>query len=463
MDIPHVADGQKRVVIVGAGFGGLTLAKKLSSRYFQVVLLDRNNYHQFQPLLYQVATAGLEPSSISFPLRKVFHKKKNIFIRVAEVQKVCAAEKQLETSIGLIGFDYLVLAHGAETNFFGNGHLQQHGYAMKSVSEALLIRNSLLQNYEQALVAGDEREREALLHVVIAGGGPTGVELAGAVAEMKTRFLPKDYPELNFSGMQIHLVEAGASLLGGMSPASSARVKNYLESLGVVVHTSTAVECYDGFTVHLAGGRTLESRCLIWAAGVKGSALEGVPADVLLPNGRIKADAFNRAVGQENIFVLGDVACQQSEAFPKGHPQVAPVAMQQAALLAANLERIARRQELVPFVYRDKGSMATVGRNLAVAEMGKVKLRGFIAWAAWMAVHLMSVIGVKNRLLILVNWMWQYITYDQSLRLIIKPSEKGVKMNSGQTKRQEAATYGAAYDLAAASCRAARRTDKLFT
>lgn len=463
MDIPHAAQRQKRVVIVGAGFAGLTLAKKLSSRYFQVVLLDKNNYHQFQPLLYQVATAGLEPSSISFPLRKVFHKKKNIYIRVAEVQKVCTTEKQLQTTTGVLEYDYLVLAHGAETNFFGNRHLQQHGYSMKSVSEALLIRNSLLQNYEEALVTADEHERQALLNVVIVGGGPTGVELAGAVAEMKAKFLPKDYPELNFSGMQIHLVEAASGLLSGMSPVSAARVKGYLEDLGVEVHTGTAVECYDGFTVHLAGGGTLESRCLIWAAGVKGSMLEGVPADVLLPNGRIRADACNRVVGQEDIFVLGDVACQLSEAYPKGHPQVAPVAMQQAALLAANLERLVQQQDLVPFVYRDKGSMATVGRNLAVAEMGRVRLRGFIAWAAWMLVHLMSVIGVKNRLLILVNWMWQYITYDQSLRLIIKPSEKGIKHSSGQTRTKEGSSYGTAFDLAGTSCRAARRTAKLFT
>lgn len=458
-----MAERQKRVVIVGAGFAGLTLARKLSPRYFQVVLLDRNNYHQFQPLLYQVATAGLEPSSISFPLRKVFHNKKNVYIRVAEVQKVCTAEKQLETSIGFISYDYLVLAHGAETNFFGNAHLQQHGYAMKSVSEALLIRNSLLQNYEKALVTSDSDARQALLNVVIVGGGPTGVELAGAVAEMKNKILPRDYPELNFAGMQVHLVEAGPSLLGSMSASSAARVKTYLENLGVLVRTGTVVECYDGYTVHLAGGSTLRSRCLIWAAGVKGNALDGLPTEVLLPNGRIKAGAFNSVEGMENVYVLGDVACQQSEAYPRGHPQVAPVAMQQAALLAANLERRAKGQEMVPFVYRDKGSMATVGRNLAVAEKGKLKLRGFIAWAAWMAVHLMSVIGVKNRLLILVNWMWQYITYDQSLRLIIKPSEKGINHKGGQAVKGEVATRNASFSLPPASCRVVRRTDKLFT
>lgn len=463
MDIPHVAEHQKRIVIVGAGFAGLRLAKKLSARHFQVVLLDKNNYHQFQPLLYQVATAGLEPSSISFPLRKVFQNKKNVFIRVAKVQQVLPGEKQLQTTIGLIHYDYLVLAHGAETNFFGNTHLQRHGYAMKSVSEALLIRNSLLQNYEEALVVPDERERQALLNVVIVGGGPTGVELAGAVAEMKAKFLPRDYPELNFSGMQIHLLEAAPSLLGGMSKASAARVKSYLEGLGVAVRTGTAVECYDGYTVHLAGGGTLESRCLIWAAGVKGRALEGVPAEALLPNGRIKVDAFNRAAGLEDVFVLGDVACQVSDAYPKGHPQVAPVAMQQAQLLADNLYRLVQQQELVPFVYRDKGSMATVGRNLAVAELGRVQLRGFVAWAAWMLVHLLSVIGVKNRLLILVNWMWQYITYDQSLRLIIKPSEKPLYPHIPGSPKATAGARSPLFDLSAAPCRATHRTEKLFT
>lgn len=463
MDIPQVSEHRKRVVIVGAGFAGLTLARKLSSRHFQVVLLDKNNYHQFQPLLYQVATAGLEPSSISFPLRKVFHKRRNVFIRVAEVQRVVPGERRLETSIGTINYDYLVLAHGAETNFFGNPHLQQHGFSMKSVSEALLIRNSLLQNYEQALVTADEGERQALLNVVIVGGGPTGVELAGALAEMKNNILPRDYPELNFSRMQVHLLEAAPSLLGGMNPASSARVKDYLEGLGVVVRTGTAVECYDGHTVHLAGGHTLESRCLIWAAGVKGKWLEGLPADVLLPNHRIKADAYNRVEELEDVFVLGDVASQRNEAYPKGHPQVAPVAMQQAALLATNLERLVKGKELVPFVCRDKGSMATVGRNLAVAELGRIRLKGFIAWTTWMLIHLMSVVGVKNRLLILVNWIWQYIMYDQSLRLIIRPSEKPTHTTIHENRKPVAGSHPPLFDLGAGSCRAVRQTDKLFS
>ncbi len=424
MDIPLTTPKQKRVVIVGAGFAGLTLAKKLSEEYFQVVLLDKNNYHQFQPLLYQVATAGLEPSSISFPLRKVFHAKPNVFIRVVEVKNILTKTHKIETNIGLIPYDYLVLANGAETNFFGNKNLPAYGYSMKSVSEALLIRNTLLQNYEQALVTSNEEERKALLNIVVVGGGPTGVELAGAIAEMKNKLLPKDYPELNFESMKIYLLEAAGGLLGGMSNTSGTRVKNYLEKLGVSVKTGTSVADYNGETVFLNDDTTLSSKCLIWAAGVKGAPISGISPEVILPNSRIKVDAYNRVVQYQDVFALGDIACMVNEDTPRGHPQVAPVAMQQATLLANNLESLVTNKPLKAFVYNDKGSMATVGRNLAVAEVGKLKLHGFFAWITWMFIHLMSVIGVKNRLFILINWMWQYVTYDQSLRLIIKPTEK---------------------------------------
>jgi len=436
MDIPYATEQQKRVVVVGAGFAGLTLAKKLSPRHFQILLLDKNNYHQFQPLLYQVATAGLEPSSISFPLRKVFQQKPNIFIRVAEVQQILPAEKAIETTIGKIDYDYLVLAHGAETNFFDNANTQHYGYSMKSVSEALLIRNTLLKNFEQALIAATEAERNALLNVVIVGGGPTGVELAGAVAEMKNKLLPKDYPELNFSAMHIYLLEAAPGLLNGMSAASSAKVTEYLKGLGVKVQIQTAVKDYDGHTVYLNNGTTLQSRCLIWAAGVKGAVIAGLPQEVLLPNKRIVVNEYNAVKGFDAVFALGDIACMVSEQNPKGHPQVAPVAIQQAQLLAVNLKRLLTQQSLLPFAYRNKGSMATVGRNLAVAELGKIKIKGFIAWMAWMFVHLMSVIGVKNRLFILINWIWQYITYDQSLRLIIKATEKKKPLICPETRKR---------------------------
>ncbi|HTM92144.1 MAG TPA: NAD(P)/FAD-dependent oxidoreductase, partial [Flavisolibacter sp.] len=387
-------------------------------------------YHQFQPLLYQVATAGLEPSSISFPLRKIFQKRKNVFVRIAEVKSINAKNNSVQTSVGDINYDYLVLANGAETNYFGMDDLYQNAFSMKSVSEALLLRNTLLQNYEQALTSKSEEERSALLNIVIVGGGPTGVELAGAIAEMKNKILPKDYPELNFGQMNVYLMEAAPRLLNGMSEASGKKVEQYLAGLGVCVYTGTSVKNYNGHTVALSNGNILYSRCLIWAAGVKGAALNGLPETSVLPNRRILVDDFNRIEGLQNVFAIGDVASMKSGVYLKGHPQVAPVAMQQAALLAKNLLNAEQKKELKPFAYKDKGSMATVGRNLAVAELGKIKMKGFIAWVVWMMVHLMSIIGVKNRLFILINWVWQYVTYDQSLRLIIRPSEKKSKKNS---------------------------------
>jgi NADH dehydrogenase len=423
MDLPKLNNEQKRVVIAGAGFAGLKLAKSLSSKYFQVILLDRNNYHQFQPLLYQVATCGLEPSSISFPLRKIFQRKKNVFIRIAEVTGVEHEKQIIKTNIGEIKYDYLVLAYGATTNFFNNQQLQKNAFSMKSVSEALLLRNTLLQNYEMALVAKTDEERKALLNVVIVGGGPTGVELAGAVAEMKMKILPKDYSELNFRQMNIYLLEAAPKLLGGMSAGLGKTVEKYLTELGIEVKLNAAVKDYDGENVLLSDGSILKSNCLIWAAGVKGAVLPGIPATSFTANERLIVNEYNAVAGIKNIFAIGDIAFMQSVLFPKGHPQVAPVAIQQAKLLALNLGNISLNKKVLAFKYKDKGSMATVGRNKAVAEAGKIKLKGFTAWFAWMMVHLMSIIGTKNRLFILINWVWQYFTYDPSLRLIIKPAE----------------------------------------
>ena len=440
MEIPGKLSTQQRVVIVGAGFAGLTLAKKLSPAYFQVILIDKNNYHQFQPLLYQVATAGLEPNSISFPLRKVFQKKKNVFIRIAEVIAVHPGDKKIITSTGEVDYDFLVLAHGAATNYFGMQDIAHHSFSMKSVSEALLLRNTLLQNYEQALITGNKQEKAALLNIVIVGGGPTGVELAGAIAEMKAQILPRDYPELNFNNMNIHLIEAAPRLLNGMSSESAARVKSYLKKLRVKVHTGISVKSYDGYAVTLSNQATLYSYCLIWAAGVKGNVLRGIPAENLLPDHRIDVDEFNRLKAHRHIFALGDVARMQTNANPKGYPQITPVAMQQAVQLAVNLQRLIGQKEMKPFTYRDKGAMAIVGRNRAVAEAAGVKLRGFVAWMAWLMVHLMSIIGVKNRLLILVNWMWQYITYDQSLRLIIRSSERKNKSITNKINDNEKTT-----------------------
>ncbi|MBL7760009.1 MAG: NAD(P)/FAD-dependent oxidoreductase [Sediminibacterium sp.] len=424
MKIPRPQPFQKRLVIVGAGFAGLTLARKLDADYFQVVLLDRNNYHQFQPLLYQVATAGLEPSSISFPLRKVFQRKKHIVIRMTEVRSIDPAFRKVYTGLGELQYDYLVLAQGATTNYFNLTQLQQHAYSMKSVSEALLLRNTLLQNYEKALNETSLEESSALLNVVIVGGGPTGVELAGAIAEMKKKILPKDYTELNFKQMHIYLLEAAPRLLNGMSPSSGITVKAYLEQLGVEVQTNTSVKAYDGEKVVLDNGDFIQSKNLIWAAGVKGVLIPGIPSGSITSGNRILVNAYNAVKDAPQIYAIGDIATMQNNEWPKGHPQVAQAAIQQANLLAKNLRCLVTGESPVAFQYKDQGSMATVGRNLAAAEIGRVRLKGFVAWFVWMWIHLISIIGIKNRLLILINWVWQYLTYDQSLRLIIEPASK---------------------------------------
>jgi NADH dehydrogenase len=424
IDLPPCSPGQLRVVIIGAGFGGLRIARKLSSRDFQVVLLDRLNYHQFQPLLYQVATSGVEPSSISFPLRKIFHHRPNVIIRIAEVASLDTASKRVITSIGHIPYDILVLAHGATTHYFNMQDIERYAFPMKSVPEALLLRNTLLQRFEGALSTETAGEKQADLNIVVVGGGPTGVELAGTLAEMKKKILPRDFPELDFSTMHIYLLEASPRLLNGMSEASGEKVKNYLSRLGVTVMTETAVTGYNGETVTLKNGNSILSRTLIWAAGVRGNQLPGLPEEASAPASRIRVDEYNRVTGCADVYAVGDIAFMPSEDYPRGHPQVAPAAIQQADTLARNLAAAKQGKPLQAFRYLDKGSMATVGRNLAVAEMGKLRMGGLIAWLAWMAVHLFSIVGVKNKIFVFLNWIWQYFTYDSSLRLIIKPARE---------------------------------------
>ncbi len=412
---------QKRVVIIGGGFGGLKLARQLSNSAYQVVLIDKNNYHQFQPLFYQVATAGLEPSAISFPFRKVFQKAKNIHIRVAEVLKIDVDKKQLETSIGLVAFDYLVIAIGADTNFFGNQNMMKHAMPMKSVGEALALRNTILQNYENALITSDEATRKGLMNMVIVGGGPTGVEVAGTLAEMKRTVLPKDYPELDFNLMQVHLLEGSNRVLSSMSEIASEKAKEYLVKLGVDVALNARVVDYDGQKVTLADGTVIPTNTLVWAAGVIGNKIEGLNPEVIARGNRIMVDEMNQVKGYSSIFALGDIALMTTTTYPNGHPQVAQVAIQQGDLLAKNLIDLSKGNAMKAFVYKDLGSMATVGRNKAVVDLPNIKFQGFFAWMVWMFVHLMSIVGIKNRLLIFINWAWNYFTYDQSLRLIIKP------------------------------------------
>lgn len=415
-----------RIVIVGGGFGGITLAQGLRKSPFQVVLLDKNNYHTFQPLLYQVATGGLEPDSIAFPLRKMFTKQSNLVFRVAEVGQVHHSEKFLETSIGRIEYDYLVLATGSVTNFFGMEDIEANAHGMKSIPESLDLRSLILQNFEEALETPDKGQHD-LMNFVVVGGGPTGVETAGALAELKRHVLPNDYPELDFNQMDVTLIEAGDQLLAGMSDKSSEDAKKDLENLGVQVMTNTMVSGYDGKIVRIKGAEGLQAATLIWAAGIKGAVVAGVDEEEIGRGGRIKVNAYNEMEGMKDLFVIGDLATMSTEAYPNGHPQVAPAAIQQGANLAKNLERKATGAPLTAYKYFDKGSMATIGRNRAVVDFRKIHLKGFIAWAGWMFVHLMYLIGFRNKAVVLVNWVWSYMTYDKGNRLIIRPFKKKTK------------------------------------
>ncbi|MFN3852269.1 MAG: NAD(P)/FAD-dependent oxidoreductase [Spirosomataceae bacterium] len=417
---------QTRIVIVGAGFGGLALAQKLARHDVQIVLIDRNNYHQFQPLFYQVAMAGLEPASISFPLRKIFQNKKNVHIRITKVNRIKTTEKIIETDLGDIAYDYLVLATGADTNFFGMQNMIDKAIPMKSVSEAIYLRNKVLQNFEDALTVKDPAEKAGLMSVVVVGGGPTGVEVSGTLAEMKKIILPKDYPELDFDLMQIYLFESSPKVLEVMSEEASVKGKEYLERLGVIVKTGNRVVDFDGEYVYTNKGETIRCRNLVWAAGIRGNSIEGLPQEIYQRGNRIKVNEFNQVEGFDNIFALGDIACMMNveEEYPNGHPQIAQPAIQQGNLLAKNIMRIIRNETPKPFAYKNLGSMATVGRHLAVVDLPFWKFQGAFAWYVWMFVHLMAILGVKNKVLIFINWLWNYVTYDQSLRLIIKPKVK---------------------------------------
>lgn len=422
-NIPETS--QKRIVIVGAGFGGLMLAQKLCKQDVQIVLIDKNNYHAFQPLFYQVATAGLEPSAISFPLRKIFHNKPNVHIRVTEVKSIETASNQIVTDLGVIKYDYLVLATGADTNFFGNKNIEEKAIPMKSIGEALYLRNRLLQNFESALSTSDEDERQGFLNIVVAGGGPTGVEISGTLADMKNTVLPKDFPELDFNQMNIYLLEGSPKVLGVMSEQASSKSKEFLEKLGVKVLVNSRVKDFDGEYVHLETGEKFRSNTLIWATGIKANNLSGLDPTVITRGGRIKVNRFNLVEGLSNVFAIGDLSYMEEEKFPHGHPQLAQTAMQQGKLLAKNIQNVLNGSEMKPFSYNDLGSMATVGRNLAVVDLPFWKFQGFFAWLTWMFVHLMSILGVKNKLFIFLNWVWSYFTYDQYLRLIIRPKKNG--------------------------------------
>lgn len=412
---------QKRIVIIGAGFAGLAFAQKMAKQDMQVVLIDKNNYHQFQPLFYQVAMAGLEPSAISFPLRKVFQRKKNVFIRITELIEVRPEAQEIETGLGPLSYDALVIATGVNSNYFGNEELAQKTIPMKSVSEALYLRNAILKDYEKALVTTDYDERQGLIDIVIVGGGPTGVEVAGALAEMKKYILPKDYPELDNQEVDIYLVQGADCLLKGMSENASNGALTFLENLGVEVKLNTRVTGYDGEFVTMHNGERIRSKKVIWAAGVKGVEIPGLSQNCYNRSCRLLVDEQCKLDDANNIFAIGDIASMQTEELPYGHPQLAQVAIQQGNFLAANLNQILEGKSDKKFKYKDLGSMATIGRNRAVVDLPRFKFKGFFAWLVWLFVHLFSILGVKNKLMVFINWIWNYFTYDQSLRLIIKP------------------------------------------
>ena len=410
---------RKRVLIIGGGFAGLKLARRLDRKIFQVILLDKNNYHQFQPLFYQVATAGLEPSAISFPYRKVFQKAGSFHFRVCTVTKVIPEIKIVETSIGSLEYDYLVIATGCDTNFFGNNTLKELTMPLKTIPEALFIRNHILNSFEKALTTHNEDEIDALLTFVIVGGGPTGVELSGALAEMRKYILPKDYPELDNRKMRVIIIDAGPKLLGSMSEKASRNALRFMHMLNVEVRLNCSVKGFSGNNVELGNGEKIKSFNVFWVAGIKGNGLEGLPDEVYKKGVRIAVDEFNKVQGFENIYAIGDTCLMTEDKYPAGHPQVAQVAIQQAKTLVHNLKRESKGKPLKPFHYIDKGSMATIGRNLAVADLGFIRISGLPAWMLWLFVHLMSIVGTKNRLFIFINWMWSYFTFDQSLRLLI--------------------------------------------
>ena len=417
MNAPHL-------VVIGCGFAGLELIKNLNRKPVKVTVLDKNNYFNFQPLMYQVASGGLGPDAIVYPLRKIISTMPNVVFRMAEVQHVDIARKELQTSIGVVSYDYLCIATGAKTNFFGNTDLEKFCMQLKSIPDALDLRSDILQEFEKALSESDFGKIERILNFVIVGGGPTGVETAGALAEIKKHVIPSDYKELDASKMHVYLVEAAPRVLASMSEISSKKAEKYLAELGVQVLTNTSVVSYDASTgqLKLSNGNILETDTVIWSAGVMGKTLDGISNELIARGNRYKTDSFNRLEGMNEVFAIGDISYMTTDMnYPNGHPMVATVAQQQGRLLAKNIIRLINKQPMQPFIYKNKGSMATIGRHKAVFEIYGIKMQGYIAWLGWMFLHLMLLVGFRNRLVVFINWLWNYITYQRAIRIITRP------------------------------------------
>jgi NADH:ubiquinone reductase (H+-translocating) len=413
---------KKKIIVIGGGFAGIQFIKKIDESFYDVLLIDKINHHQFQPLFYQVATSQLEPASISFPLRNIFKSKKNLQIRLAEVLAIDSVNNKIETTIGEFFFDYLVIAIGCTTNFFGNDEIRSHAFTLKTTYDAINIRNHILQTFED-IISAEASDREGLLNLTIVGAGPTGVELAGAFAEIKNNILPKDYPDIDFTHFKITLIEGSKDTLNGMSISAKRISKKYLQKMGVNIITETFVKRYDGNLLELSNGNIIKSKTVIWAAGVIGNTIKGLPDNVQTIGNRIEVNRINVIKGTKNIFAIGDIALMKTPKYPKGHPQVANVAINQAKNLAFNLNK-AKTNE---FEYKDLGSMATIGRNKAVVDLPRFKFSGYFAWLIWMFLHLMLILSVRNKLIIFINWVWAYLTKDTSLRLILKQTK--IKMD----------------------------------
>ncbi|MFD2828415.1 NAD(P)/FAD-dependent oxidoreductase [Leeuwenhoekiella polynyae] len=420
MNIPDTKE--PRIIIIGGGFGGMNLIKNLKRTGYQVVLIDKRNFHTFQPLLYQVSTSGLEPESIAYPLRKIIRKQKNMHFRLAEVNRIDTNLQKVRTDIGDLHYDHLIIATGTRTNFFGNKTIEENAIWMKSLPQALNIRSLMFENLEKANRTEDPAQRKELLRFVIAGAGPTGVELSGALAELKSNVLQADYPDMDTSEIEIHLIEGADRVLPPFSKQSSEKAQKFLEDMGVTIHLETFVGNYENNLVTTKGDLSFNTATFIWSAGVTGASIDGFEATSLLPKlNRYKVDVYNRVAGFQNIYAIGDIALMESEEYPKGHPQLAQPAIQQGKNLAKNFKKMLRGEKLNPFKYFDKGSMATIGRNKAVVDMGKIHFGGFFAWFIWMFIHLWFLVGFRNRMVTFFNWTYSYINYDKAARLIVRP------------------------------------------